>query len=82
MLFYLMAYAGLRERIAFMLSELRAGRRKKKEEYRRNWEVGYREGLELGRAYADKNWQEWVDHIKDLPKEDWPPPPRHGKGAD
>ena len=80
MLFYLMAYVGLRARIAFMLNEIRA---KKRFEVGR--EQGRKVGLEIGRAEGtaavQKDWLQWLEQIKDKPREEWPPPPGSDNGA-
>ena len=33
------------------------------------------------RAALQKDWQQWLDQIKDKPREEWPPPPGSDNGA-
>ena len=39
------------------------------------------EGRAEGSAARQKEWQHWLDHIKDKPQEEWPPPPGSENGA-
>lgn len=58
------------------------GREEGREEGRIEGRVeGREEGRVEGFSMRDVIWQEWVDQIKDLPKEDWPPQPSPGSGA-
>ena len=43
-------------------------------------EEGRAEGREEGQSTVNALWHEWLDQIKDLPPENWPPPPGAGNG--
>ena len=81
MFFYLLAYVGLRERLAFMLSEMRSNKRQVEDAAIKNREAGRVEGREEGYAERDAVWLEWVEQLKDSLPDDFSIPPGPANGA-
>ena len=90
MFFYLMGYVGLRDRLAFIISDLRAKRRQVEQAEVRNREEGREkgrleglaEGREIGRAERGREMSAWYDQFKELIPDEVPPPPGVDNGAE
>ena len=71
--------------VVYMIFTFRANMKKVEDAAIKSREQGREEGREEGRAEAraalQKDWQQWLDQIKDKPREEWPPPPGSDNGA-
>lgn len=79
----------LTSEVAYMIFTFRANKKQvedaaiknRKEGREEGREEGRREGRAEARAALQKDWHQWLDQIKDKPREEWPPPPSSDPGA-
>ena len=75
--------------VVYMIFTFRANMKKVEDAAIKSREQGREEGRKEGRAEGraearaalQKDWQQWLDQIKDKPREEWPPPPGSDNGA-
>ena len=67
----------LTSEVVYMIFTFRANKKQVEDAAVKNREEGRAEGS----AARQREWQHWLDQIKDKPQEEWPPPPGSDNGA-
>ena len=72
----------LTSEVVYMIFTFRANKKQVEDAAIKNREEGRKEGRAEARAALQNDWQQWLDQIKDKPREEWPPPPGSEPGQE